>query len=316
MLALGLLAASITLITGHAGLPSLGQTAPFAVGAYAAAILAHHSVTLGPAQLGAAALAATGFAAISGLLLTHTRSSTHLMISVAVGQVTLTAADHGGALTGGSDGLPFLPATRPLPGLPDLDTDRAVYLYTATAALIALAVTGWVLRGPCGMLLRGVRDNEPRMRASGHPAGRYLYTAHLASGTLAGLGGALLVTAQRTITPGDADFTTASLALLAAMIGGRTRLTGAVAGVAIILTVRDVIGGPFAGHAPLLLGVLYLGCVYLLYTGPWHLSARLGAARRRPSAPTDTGQPEPNPGDHDRPVDATRPTATRTGATR
>ena len=265
ILALGLLSASVTLITGHAGLPTLGQTAPFAVGGYTAAVLAHHGHTLGPAQIAAAATAATGFAAVSGLLLVHTRGSIHLMISIGVGQLTLTAADHWTAVTGGSDGLPFLPGTRPLPGLPALDSDRAVYLYTAAVALAALTIIGWVLRRPGAMLLRGVRDNEARMAASGHPTGRYLYTAHLAAGALAGVGGALLVTAQHTITPGDGDFTTASLALLACTLGGRTRLTGAVTGTAVILTVRDVIGGPFAGHAPLLLGALYITCVYNLH---------------------------------------------------
>ncbi|MFC7466511.1 hypothetical protein ACFQVA_00765 [Actinomadura keratinilytica] len=39
-LALGLLAVSVTVLTGYAGLPTLGQTAPFAVGAYTTANLA------------------------------------------------------------------------------------------------------------------------------------------------------------------------------------------------------------------------------------------------------------------------------------
>jgi branched-chain amino acid transport system permease protein len=309
ILALGLLAASVTLITGHAGLPSLGQTAPFAVGGYTAALLAYHGHTLGLAQLGAAVLAATGFAAVTGLLLTHTRGSVHLMISVAVGFMTLTVAEQWSTVTGGGDGLPFLPATHPQPGLGELGTERAVYAYTATVTLLALGVTGWVLHGPAGILLRGVRDNEARMRASGHPTGRYLYTAHLAAGALAGLGGGMLVTAQRTITPGDADFTTASLALLACVLGGRTRLVGAVGGVAAILLVRDVVGGPFAGHALLLVGVLYIIAVYLLPISPGALWARLVAATHRRPRPGDTPAVE-----HPAADPATGDTATSRGA--
>ena len=40
MLSLGLLGVSVAVLTGWGGLPTLGQTAPYAVGAYAAATLA------------------------------------------------------------------------------------------------------------------------------------------------------------------------------------------------------------------------------------------------------------------------------------
>jgi branched-chain amino acid transport system permease protein len=138
------------------------------------------------------------------------------------------------------------------------------------------------------MLLRAVRDQEPRMVASGHPTSRYLHLAHCAASGLAGIGGALLVTVQQTVTPGDVGFDTASLALLACVLGGG-RLLGAVAGVAVILTVRDVIASPFAGHGPLLVGTLYLAAAYLLHSRPGRqltarVTATIGRLRPRPAA--------------------------------
>jgi hypothetical protein len=62
ILALGLLAASVAVLTGHAGLPTLGQVAPAAAGAYTTVNLAHAGVTTGPVQVAAATVAGAVFA--------------------------------------------------------------------------------------------------------------------------------------------------------------------------------------------------------------------------------------------------------------
>jgi branched-chain amino acid transport system permease protein len=294
VLALALLAVSVSVLTGHAGLPTLGQTAPFAVGAYTAAILAGHDHTFGTVgvvQIVAAAVAAAGCSAVTGLLFLHTRGTVYLMVSVAVGNLAVTAADQWTSMTGGTNGLTFIPSVRLLPGSPELFTDQAIYWYCLGVATLTLTATWLVLRGPAGMLLHAVRDHEPRMQASGHPTARYLYYAHLAAGALAGIGGALLVTVQHAMTPADAGFDIAVIALLAGAVGGRS-IAGTLLGVAVIIGIRDVIGGPFAGHAPALVGVLYLLCVYLLPDGaltaarraPGRILARMHRARNRRAA--------------------------------
>jgi branched-chain amino acid transport system permease protein len=57
VLAFALLAIGLDLLTGVAGLPSLGQAVPFGAGAYTAALLGKHVTTVGPVQLAAAAVA-------------------------------------------------------------------------------------------------------------------------------------------------------------------------------------------------------------------------------------------------------------------
>lgn len=56
IMAIGLLAVSVAVLTGTAGLPTLGQVAPYAIGAYTLGLLAKHQVTTtGPVLLLAAA---------------------------------------------------------------------------------------------------------------------------------------------------------------------------------------------------------------------------------------------------------------------
>jgi branched-chain amino acid transport system permease protein len=278
-LAVGLLAVSVAVLAGWAGLDSLGQVAPYAVGAYTAADLARAGVDVGVAQLAAASLAAGVFAGVTGLVLVHARGVTFLLVSLVVGTVTATAAGRLVWLTGGANGLAGIPPIRPWWGTPVLDSDRAVFGYVLATAVALMAVTGWLLRSPAGLLLAGCAQAETRMRAGGHPVGRYLYTAILATGALAGAAGALTVTATGYISPADAGFDTAVLVLLAVAIGGAS-LPGAVLGAALIVGARNLLPDSWQGHAPLLLGVGFLAAFHLRH-GTW--PRRVLTGRGQPS---------------------------------
>lgn len=85
VLGIGLLAVSVAVLTGTAGLPTLGQVAPYAVGAYTTGLVARAGITVGPAQLLLAALAAAGFSVLVGLAVVRTRGVVFLMVTLAVG---------------------------------------------------------------------------------------------------------------------------------------------------------------------------------------------------------------------------------------
>jgi branched-chain amino acid transport system permease protein len=261
-LAVGLLAVSVAVLAGWARLASLGQVAPYAAGAFTAAQLARAGTDVGMVQLGAAAVAGAGFAALIGLAVVHARDVTFLLVTLLVGVLTATAAGRSNSLTGGTEGLAGIPPLRAVWGASLLSTDRAVYCYIlgVSAALVTLTVA--VLRSPAGLLLIGCRDSEIRMRAGGHPVGRYLYTAIVAAGAIAGAAGALTITATGYISPADVGFDTAVLVLLAVVIGGTASAIGAMTGAALIVGTRDWLAGPWPGHAGLLLGGLFIAAVY------------------------------------------------------
>ncbi|HZM78692.1 MAG TPA: branched-chain amino acid ABC transporter permease [Candidatus Limnocylindrales bacterium] len=268
MLSLGLLAVSVAVLTGWAGLPTLGQTAPYAVGAYAAATLARNGFTVGPVQIVVAALAAAAFSAVVGVAVVRTRGVVFLMATLAVGELAAAAAARWKAVTGGTDGLAAIPAAQPFWGLEPMIEDSLVYAYVlATAAIVTVVVVLALRYSRAGLLLTASRDNEPRMRASGHPVAGYLYGAYVLAGAIAGVGGALLVTGQRYISPQDIGFEISALVLLAVTIAGTRSLTGAIAAVAVVVAVREWAAATVPGHGPLLLGLLFIASVYLLANG-------------------------------------------------
>ncbi|WP_425528065.1 branched-chain amino acid ABC transporter permease [Yinghuangia seranimata] len=265
-LVFGLLAVGVGVLTGHAGLATMGQVAPYAVGAYTTAWLTRHDITAGLLQLPAAALAGALFAAVTGIVVIRARGVVALMLTLAVGELTATAAVQWKEFTGGSDGVSTPPA-RIFPGGAELFDDQDIYLYVLVVALVVAGITALVLRSPAGLLLAGVRDNEDRMRAAGHPVDRYLLLTYTGAGAISGISGALLMTYARYVSPQDVGFDISALALLAVVIGGVRSTAGAFAGAGLIVFTRDKLGNWWPGHAPLFLGILFLIAVYLLPNG-------------------------------------------------
>lgn len=281
MLVFGLLAVSVTLLTGVTGLPTLGQAAYFGVGAYTAAIVARDLTAIGPVQVLLAGAVAGAVALVTGGLATRGRGVPFLMITLALGEIASSLAGSWSAVTGGSDGLSGIPHVIPLPGMAPLRLDGLVYYYVLAIAGLGYLLTRALVRSPFGLVLRGVRDNEPRLSALGYAAGRYVLGGFAVAGALAGAAGALLVSVQRFVSPGSMGFSVSAIALLAAIVGGVGSLPGAMAGAALVVYVRDYIGSDLGGHGPLLVGAMFVIVVYVVPQGLAGIGAQLGRARRR-----------------------------------
>ena len=292
-LALGLVAVSVALLTGVAGLPTLGQTAPYAAGAYAGAVVGGQLSDVGPVHLLVAAGAGAALAVVALPLVLPARGVVLLMITLAVGELAVVLAGRWTSVTGGTDGLAGIAATRPLWGLPVLATDRSRYLYTLVVVAVLAGLVLLVLRGRVGLLLRAGRDDEARLRASGHRVAAHVAGVHVAAGAIAGAAGSLLVTAQRYVSPADFGFDTSALLLLGVVVGGTASVGGALVGAVLVVAARDWLFGALPGQAPLVLGLAFVVVAHLLPTA--RRTRRAGRARP-PSAPDDA-----RPGDVRRP---------------
>lgn len=261
------LAMSVNLLTGIVGLPTLGQTAYFGVGAYAGALTAIHWSELAIVQLVVAVVLGVLAALVTGPVAIRARGVAFLMITLAIGEIAYSAAGRLDGITRGTDGLSGVPPVVLLPGMEGLRNQGLIYYYVLAVAVLAYLGVVVLLRSPLGLTLRGLRDNEARLRAVGYRTDTYALVAYVIAGGLAALAGSLWASSQRFVAPGDMGFQIAALALLAVIVGGVGSMWGACLGAMVVIFTRDYLGQTALGSGTLLLGVLFVVTVYLLPRG-------------------------------------------------
>jgi branched-chain amino acid transport system permease protein len=256
MLVLGILALSLDLLVGVAGLPSLGHAAFFGAGAYGAAIVAQRfgndDLLLGlAAAVGSAAL----LALVIGLFAVRAAGIFFLMLTLAFAQMVFAVAFQAVDLTGGSNGL----AGVHRPQLLGLDFNGPDALFELVASLfVAVLVVLWRVRSSTyGRALVGLRENERRMRALGYDTMRLKLSVFVLAGALAGVGGALSGWSLRFVSTNDVGIARSIEAFVSVLIGGTGSLIGPAVGAVVVLYVERVLPSsvPFAETV---LGVLFI----------------------------------------------------------
>lgn len=284
ILIFALFAVSLDLLVGVTGLPSLGHAAYFGVGAYTAGLVSIHWTSEAPLPVLAAAVAGAVAAAATGWLAVRSGGVYFLMLTLAIGEIVSQLAQTLTDVTGGSNGLFGIPAVR-VGGEP-LTLAGLVYWYVLAVAVLGFVGLWLVAHSPFGATLRGIRDNEPRMRSLGYSPFRHKFLAFVVAGGFAGLAGGLYAALVRIVNPSDAGFTTSALILLAVVLGGAGTLWGPVLGAAVVVLVRDTFGPTLDGHGPLLLGIVFVVAVYVLPRG---FAGLAGLLSRRPARRTGPG---------------------------
>jgi branched-chain amino acid transport system permease protein len=265
ILVFALFAVSLDLLVGVTGLPSLGHAAYFGAGAYAAGWVSIHLTAQAPVPLLVGAGVGAVVAALTGWIAVRSAGVFFLMLTLAIGEVVQQLGNTWESVTGGANGLTGIPSVR-IAGAP-LANAGFTYWYVLAVFLLGFALVWLVARSPFGTALRGIRDNEPRMRAIGYPTSLYKYAVFVLAGGVAGLAGSLLAAQARFVALPDMGFLTASFALLAVVIGGAGSLWGACLGAALVILVRDALGPSLGGHGTLLLGAVFVLVVYVLPRG-------------------------------------------------
>ena len=147
----------------------------------------------------------------------------------------------------GNNGLSGL---QNIPGLETVGQDRiSVWFFWASALALGLAYVGaaWVVSGKFGNIIRGIRDDEQRVRFLGYRVEGYKLFVFTFTGILCGIAGALYYPQAGIVNPDEiAPIASIYLAVWVA-IGGRGRLFGAVIGAAVVSLLSTYFTG---GRAP------------------------------------------------------------------
>jgi branched-chain amino acid transport system permease protein len=272
----GLLALSVDLLLGHAGLFSLTHASFFAVSAYTVAIL---QVRYGvPTLLAAPAGIAAGtlLALVFGLSV-RTRGVYFILITIAFGFVVWGVAHRWSSFTGGDNGVTNVP----FPAIGPLAVgSHTQYYYVVLVAVIACAAGYRVfIRSPFGLGLRGIKAAETRMRSLGYRTTLHLYAAFVLSGALASFAGVLYVYYNKFVNPVAASFPISVEVALMAIIGGSGTIVGAFIGSAVVLGLRNWVSSFFELHAAVM-GIVFIATVLWAPDGLVGLFRRITTRRK------------------------------------
>jgi branched-chain amino acid transport system permease protein len=274
----GLLALSVDLLLGHAGLYSLCQASFFAVAAYTTAILqvryGYPTIVAAPAGLAAGSLLALIYGSA-----VRTRGVYFILITIALGFIIWGAVYRWASFTGGDNGITNVPP----PAIASISiASQTAYYYFVLAVVIASALGYRILiRSPFGLSLRGIKGSESRMRSLGYRTTLHLYTAFVISGAIASLAGVLYVYYNRFINPVAASFQISVEVSLMAIVGGSGTIVGPFIGAGIFLGLRNWVSSFFELHTAVM-GAVFIATVLWAPSGVVGLVERWRAVARKP----------------------------------
>jgi branched-chain amino acid transport system permease protein len=223
-----LLALSLNLIWGGAGLVNLGLAGFFAVGAYASAIATGAGA---PVLVGWGAALAAG--AVVGLVVTFAtlrlRDDYLAIVTLGFAEVIRLIALNERWLTKGSDGISGIRA----PLKAELGLQGFNLFYLALVSLIVLLV--WLLlrrldASPYGRAMKAIREDQQLAAFAGKQVLRFKWQAFALSAAIAALAGALYAHFQSYVSPDHFQPLITIYIFLAVTAGGVGRPSGAVLG--------------------------------------------------------------------------------------
>ncbi len=257
-------AASINLLLGYGGLPTLGHAAYLGIAAYVSALL---QLKLGFGHLMAAplaVLATTLMGCAFGLIALRATGLGFLMLTLALSQVLWGTAYRWVSVTDGDNGLRGL--TRPAPFGISLDGATSFYYFALAVTVVAIFLMAMFVASPFGTVLRGTRDQARRMSALGHDVWTIRWITFVYSGFWGAVSGLLFVYYNKYIHPASLSITSSAEALLGVIAGGSGTLAGPIVGAAIIMLLKNYVSA-YVERWNMLMGFVFVLIVLFMPEG-------------------------------------------------
>ncbi|MEI6158719.1 MAG: branched-chain amino acid ABC transporter permease [Roseococcus sp.] len=264
LLCFALFACAFNLLIGYVGLLSFGHAAYFGMGGY----LAGHAAKvwgLSPELsilIGGAVGAALGL--VIGWIAIRRQGIYFAMITLAFAQMVYFFCVQA-PFTGGEDGIQSIPRGKFL-GIVDLSPDLSMYWMTAGIFLIGFLLIHRIVHSPFGMVLKSIRENEPRATSLGYRTDDYKLMAFILSAGLAGVAGGLKSIVFGIATLTDVFWTMSGEVVLMSLVGGLGTIFGPVVGAAVIITMQNYLA-EFGAWVTVIQGVIFVLCVLAFRRG-------------------------------------------------
>ena len=227
-----ILAVSLGVVIGYAGLLSLGHAAFFGIGAYTSALLfLNFGVSMWWGMLAAAALASI-VAFLLGALILRVRGNRFVIVTIAFAEIMRLVAHNWVDVTRGQMGLAgILPPKLQLLGLAiDLNVKENFYYVAVIVAALSLFALSRITRSPLGWGFLALRENETLGESIGVSAYRHAMTVFVIGAFFAGIAGSLYAHYINFIGPDLFYFSYTTIMLVMVVMGGLGTIVGPFVG--------------------------------------------------------------------------------------
>ena len=277
-------ALSLDYFWGKTGNLSFGHATFFGAGAYAMAIV---TVTLGMgppwgslAGLLAGVLLAGGISLIVGyfLIFGGVRGAYFTIVTLALTIIASHVAIGWSNVTGGDSGLVGIPPLEiPLPGGSYVFVAPTAQFYLALGLAVVLLAAVWMAcKGHYGRVLTAIEDDEQKARSLGYHTSRHLLVVFTLSAMMAGLAGAIYVSATGFVAPDMIGLLLSTEVIVWVAVGGRGTLIGPMIGAFLVFRLQQEVSSVDPKLWPLVIGGFFLVMVFAFPNG---ILSLLGYAR-------------------------------------
>ena len=263
----------------RAGLISFGQALFYCAGAYTTGLLAlKFNVTEMTLLIVASGIASGLIAYLLGFLVARYRGIFFGLLSLAFSMILYGLLAKTEAL--GSTAGFNVPAVTIFGWLPESDMTRSAVLGMAfLMILISTSFVNALLKGPRGLLLTAIRDNEIRAEYMGASAKRTIHLIYVIAGVTSGFGGAIAASAVGHIDPTMSFWTTSGELIFITILGGIGNVVAPFIGALVFGIIHTIAFSYSPNTWQMVIGLSLIFVMLVLPNGLWSLHEKFRKAK-------------------------------------
>lgn len=234
-----ILAHSLNLMAGYAGMVSLAHAAFYGIGAYMAALLSLLAGFSFIAVLGFSVLFSVIIGFIVGIPGTRINDETFIIATFSFQVIVYSLMNNWTALTGGTAGLAGIPQAT-LFGW-NISSHLAFFALLVPLAALSVLFSFFIVRSPFGRTLKGIREDQVLVLSFGKNVIIIKNILFAISAGMAALAGCLYAYYISFIDPLSFTITESIFVLTIVIVGGAGSLWGPVAGTVLLVALPELL---------------------------------------------------------------------------
>ena len=260
-------AIGVGLLLRQNGMVSFGHALFFGAAGYVVGMLLQ--ARLMPAEW-AIAVALLGLVVVSfamGLVIVRVPGVAFGMLTLAVGQMFYLTASRSRGLTGGADGMNIeWPNSLFGVSMSVLTKPATMFMVSWTTLVLVILLLALLLSTRFGGITEAVRDNEERARFIGIRTLLPRAAVYALSALVTGIAGLLSALNTGFVSPENLHWSLSGVALMMVVVGGYKALWGPAIGAVVYFMAKDILGD-YANHWMAIFGVALITVIVFSPTG-------------------------------------------------